>query len=376
MPSRLRTGATGSSRPPPVSNEFLLGIAAFCGVLLVGVAGATVDLGFIRARTRTVGLISLGALGLPLVSAVVLALAAYPRLQGPEADMWTFAAYAGLALSVSAVPVIVKIFADLGVLHRNLSQLSLSVAVIDDAIVWIGLSIIAATVRLQHVDDPAGNVTLTLAAVVALALLTVVARRTGVMAPPGAQREPGVGASCLVAAAFITLGAVITDGIGLDWTLGAFLCGAIVASGRIVSVVGLRPLRTVVLGVLAPLFLAVNGLAADLTALRDPRLALLAAAAVVLAVLTKTVGAYGGGRLAGLEHDAAMAVSSALNARGTVQLVVAAAGLRLGLITREGFTILVLVALVTSAMAGPLIRQYLRRIPETPEEDRRDQLVE
>ena len=166
-------------------------------------------------------------------------------------------------------------------LHRNLSQLSLSVAVIDDAIVWIGLSIIAATVRLQHVDDPAGNVTLTLAAVVALALLTVVARRTGVMTPPGARREPGVGASCLVAAAFITLGAVITDGIGLDSTLGAFLCGAIVATGRIVSVVGLRPLRTVVLGVLAPLFLAVNGLAADLTALRDPRLALLAAGAVV-----------------------------------------------------------------------------------------------
>ena len=361
--------------PAAGHSEVLLGIAAFCGVLLVGVAGATVDLGFIRARTRTVGLISLGALGLPLVSAVVLALAAYPRLHGPEADMWAFAAYAGLALSVSAVPVIVKIFADLGVLHRNLSQLSLSVAVIDDAIVWIGLSIIAATVRLNDAHDPAGDVTLTLAAVVALALLTMVARRTGVTASPGAQREPGVGASSLVAAAFITLGAVITDGIGLDWTLGAFLCGAIVASGRIVSVAGLRPLRTVVLGVLAPLFLAVNGLAADLTALRDPRLAFLAAAAVVLAVLTKTVGAYGGSRLAGLEHDAAMAVSSALNARGTVQLVVAAAGLRLGLITTEGFTILVLVALVTSAMAGPLIRRYLRRIPETPDEDRRDQLV-
>jgi len=362
--------------PASGQNEFLRGIAAFCGVLLVGVAGATVDLAFTRAWARTVGLISLGALGVPLASTVVLALAADPRLHGPEADMWIFAAYAGLALSVSAVPVIVKIFADLGVLHRNLSQLSLSVAVIDDAIVWIGLSIIAATVHLHDADDPAGGVLLTLAAVVALAMLTVVARRTGVMAPPGAQREPGVGASCLVAAAFITLGAVITDGIGLDLTLGAFFCGAIIASGRIASVAALRPLRTVVLGVLAPLFLAVNGLAADLTALRDPQLALLAAAAVVLAVVSKTVGAYGGGRLAGLEHDAAMAVSSALNARGTVQLVVAAAGLRLGVITREGFTILVLVALVTSAMAGPLIRRYLRRIPETPDEGRRDQLVE
>ena len=363
--------------PATGQNEFLRGIAAFCGVLLVGVAGATIDLEFIRARSRTIGVISLGALGLPLVSTLVLALSAEPRLRGPEADTWTFVAYAGLALSVSAVPVIVKIFADLGVLHRNLSQLSLSVAVIDDAIVWIGLSIIAAAVHLHDAGDLIGDVAVTLAAVVALALLTVVARRSGgVMAPPRARREPGVGASSLVAAAFITLGAVITDRIGLDSTLGAFLCGAILASGRVVPVAGLRPLRTVVLGVLAPLFLAVNGLAADLTALRDPWLALTAAAVVVLAVLSKTVGAYGGCRLAGLQHDAAMAVSSALNARGTVQLVVAAAGLRLGLIAREGFTILVLVALVTSAMAGPLIRRYLQRIPETPDEDRRDNMVD
>ena len=362
--------------PDSGQNVFLRGIAAFCGVLLVGVAGATIDLGFVRARSRTVGLISLGALGLPLVSTFVVALTVGPQLFGPEAGRWTFAAYAGLALAVSAVPVIVKIFADLGVLHRNLSQLSLSVAVIDDAVVWIGLSIIALAVHLRHAGDLFGDVGFTIAAVVALALLTVVARRTSIKARTDIRREPGIGASCLVAAGFITLGAVITDGIGLDWTLGAFLCGAVIGSGRIVPVAQLRPLRTVVLGVLAPLFLAINGLAADLTALRDPWLAVTAVAAVALAVLSKTIGAYGGSRLAGLEHDAAMAVSSALNARGTVQLVVAATGVQLGLITRDGFTVLVLVALVTSAMAGPLIRRYLRRIPEVPEEGRRNQLVE
>ena len=180
----------------------------------------------------------------------------------------------------------------------------------------------------------------------------------------------------MVAAAFITLGAVITDGIGLDPTLGAFVCGTMVASGRLVQVATLRPLRTVVLGVLAPLFLAVNGLSADVTALRDPRLATMAACAVFLAIVSKSLGAYAGGRLAGLGHQAAMAVSSALNARGTVQLVVAAAGLRLGLITTEGFTILVLVALVTSAMAGPLIRRYMRQLPETTDEGRRERLTD
>ncbi len=361
--------------------ESLRGIALFCGVLLIGVAGATVDFRFVRARVRTIGLISLGALGLPLASTLVLALFVDPRIRGPEASTWSFAAFAGLALSVSAVPVIVKIFADLGILHRNLSQLSLSVAVIDDATVWVGLSVIAGLIHLRQVSEVSGlgdDLVVAATAITVLALVTVVARRSLGRHDRSSGQRPdlGVGASCLIAAAFITLGAVISDGIGLDSTLGAFVCGTIVASGRLVPVATLRPLRTVVLGVLAPLFLAVNGLSADLTALRDPRLAVMAAVAVFLAIISKSLGAYGGARLAGLNHPAAMAVSSALNARGTVQLVVAAAGLRLGLITTEGFTILVLVALVTSAMAGPLIRRYMRQLPETPDEGRRELLAD
>ena len=355
--------------------EPLRGIALFCGVLLVGVAGATVDLPFVRERARTISLISLGALGLPLFATMALAPYADVRLRGPEASAGLFAAFAGLALSVSAVPVIVKIFADLGILHRNLSKLSLSVAVIDDAAVWVGLSVIAGVLHLRRVSPSSGpedELLIALTAVAALALLTVVARRSPKFLDQSRGRpDGGAGAFCLVAAAFITLGAVVTDGIGLDSTLGAFGCGMVIASGRLLPVAMLRPLRTVVLGVLAPLFLAVNGLSADLTALRDPRLAAVAGAAVVLAILSKSLGAYAGGRLARLGHPASMAVSSALNARGTVQLVVAAAGLRLGLITTEGFTILVLVALVTSAMAGPLIRRYMRQLPETPEEGRR-----
>ena len=352
--------------------EPLQGIALFCGVLLIGVAGATVDLTFVRTRVRTIVLIGLGALGLPLISTVTLAWYADPRLKGPSAGAWSFAAFAGLALSVSAVPVIVKIFADLGYLHRTLSLLSLSVAVIDDATVWIGLSAIAAVIHLRQVTDYSvigDDLLIAISALGGLMLVTVVARRSRLTTErPDGQDEPGVGTSCLIAAAFITLGAVITDDVGLDSTLGAFVCGTIVASGRLVPVAALRPLRTVVLGVLAPLFLAVNGLSADLTALRDPRLAASAVGAVILAVVSKTLGAYGGARFAGLAHPAAMAVASALNARGTVQLVVASAGVRLGLITTEGFTVLVLVALVTSAMAGPLIRRYMRQLPESPHE--------
>lgn len=354
--------------------ESLRAVAVFCGVLLIGVAGATLNMAVVRARTRMILLVSLGALGLPLAATLALAPLADVRLRGPEAGVWSFAVFAGLALSVSAVPVIVKIFADLRVLHRDLSQLSLSVAVIDDAIVWVGLSAIAAVIHFQQggrLSAVSADLAVVAVAVALLALLTAVAHR--LRRSVGATGGPAAGAAswCLLAAGFITLGSVVTEGLGLDFTLGAFVCGVVVASDRMIPLAMLRPLRTVVLGVLAPLFLAVNGLSADLTALADPSLALAAVAAIVLAVVTKTFGAYGGGRLAGLDHGSAMAVGSALNARGTVQLVVAAAGLRLGLITTEGFTILILVALVTSAMAGPLIRRYLRVVPETPDEQRR-----
>ena len=360
--------------------ESLRGIARVCGVLLIGVAGASIDLEFVRARARAVLLISSGALGLPLISTLALAPLAAPRLAGPHANGWLFAAFAGLALAVSAVPVIVKIFTDLGILHRNLSQLSLSVAVIDDATVWVGLSAIAAVVHLRYstgVSAWSGDLLIALTAVIALALVAVIARRSlGVIDARMAERDTRVGTCCLVAAAFITLGAVVTDAVGLDSTLGAFACGMIAASGRLVPVESLRPLRTVVLGVLAPLFLATSALSADLTALRDPGLALMALAAVALAIVSKSVGAYGGGRLAGFGHTESMAVSAALNARGTVQLVAAAAGLRLGVINVEAFTILVLVALVTSAMAGPMIHRYMRQIPLTQDEKRRDGLLD
>jgi Kef-type K+ transport system membrane component KefB len=360
--------------------ESLRGITLFCGVLLIGVAGASIDVAFVRARARAVLLISLGALGLPLVLTVASAPLAGSQLAGPNSSPWLFAAFAGLALSVSAVPVIVRIFTDLGILHRNLSQVSLSVAVIDDASVWVGLSVIAAVVHLRysHVASAwSGDLLIALTAAIALVLIAIIAHRTlGAVDPQTVDRDTGVGGCCLVAAAFITLGAVFTAAIGLDSTLGAFASGTVVASGRLIPVETLRPLRTVVLGVLAPLFLAASALSADLTALRNPMLALTAVASVTLAIVSKSLGAYWGGRMAGLGHTASMAVSSALNARGTVQLVVASAGLRLGVINEEAFTILVLVALVTSAMAGPLIRRYIRRVPLTEEEERRHRLID
>ena len=280
--------------------------------------------------------------------------------------------------------MIVKIFADLKVLHRNLSQLSLSVAVIDDATVWIGLSAIAAVIHFQQGGGWSAAHRRRLRGAGRHWLCWrpcwrswVALRRSELRGRPAGTRS-GAGAWCLAAAAFITLGAVITEGIRLDFTLGAFACGVIVASDRLVPVAMLRPLRTVVLWGPGPVVpggeRTVGRSAGPGLSRRWRRMAVIALRSGRRHEDLRRVRWWSA---AGMDHPSAMAVGSALErARHRPALVVAAAGLRLGLITTEGFTILVLVALVTSAMDGLLIRRFLTLVPETPEEIERARLID
>ena len=127
-------------------------------------------------------------------------------------------------------------------------------------------------------------------------------------------------------------------------------------------------MRTVVLSVLAPLFLATAGLRMDLTALARPTVALAALAVLSIAILGKFAGAYIGARLSRLSRWEAIALGAGMNARGVVEVVVATVGLRLGVLGPASYTIVVLVAVVTSLMAPPLLRLAMARVAYNEEE--------
>jgi Kef-type K+ transport system membrane component KefB len=150
----------------------------------------------------------------------------------------------------------------------------------------------------------------------------------------------------------------------------------LIGSSRWVQLGRLAPLRTVVMSVLAPLFFATAGLRMDLTELGRPAVLGAAAAVLLVAILGKFVGAYLGARASRLGHWEGLALGAGLNARGVIEVIVAMVGLRLGVLTTAAYTIIVLVAIVTSLMAPPSLRYAMRRIAVSDEERVRERVFD
>jgi Kef-type K+ transport system membrane component KefB len=280
-----------------------------------------------------------------------------------------FALFLGVALCVSAIPVIAKILTDMKLLHRDVSQLTLAAATIDDAAGWFLLSIVAA---MASGGVSGQRVTLSLAALAGTIIFAIVVGRPLARALFAlAARSGDQTGTVALTAALVILAAAGTQALGLEAVFGAFLCGVLISEYGKPSAASIAPLRIVVLGVLAPIFFATAGLRMDLAALARPDVAAMAVAMLAVAIIGKFAGAYLGARLSRMDSWEALALGAAMNARGVIEIIIAMTGLRLGVLSGEMFTIIVLIAVVTSVMAPPILRIAVRHLPITPQEDHR-----
>jgi Kef-type K+ transport system membrane component KefB len=338
-------------------------------LLLVGVTGIGVDVGLLRRRAGMTVWVSTTSLVLPLVSGVALGFLLPAALVAPGGDRITFAAFVGVALCVSAVPVIAKTLLDLRLLHRDIGQLIIGSATFSDLVGWLLLSIVSAMatvgVRATSVLLPVLYLVGTFVACLTIARFVV----CRVVRMAGRHRDRSV----LVAAVVLLLSlfAVGTQALGLEAVLGAMLGGVVIGSVRGLDRDALKPLRSFVMAVLAPLFFATAGLRMDLTVLVRPEILFATALALLVAITTKFAGAYFGARTARLSRWEAMALGAGLNARGAIEVIIAMVGLQLGVLTTEMYTVIVLVAIVTSLIAPPMLRMAARHIEVTPEEEER-----
>ena len=373
-PSLLGVVAPGAfARLIPGGHAPLLdGVGQFGVLLLVGVTGAHLDLTVVRRHRWAVCCVGTGGLVLPLAFGVVTGLILPAALLGPGVDRTVFAAFLGVALCVSAIPVIGSTLLELRLLHRDIGQLIITAAAVEDVVGWLLLSVVGAMattgVAAGHLGTAVGSLALVLVATVALRpvvnrSLRWAARKT----------EPGV--SVVVTVLLVVLAAAGTQAVGLEPVLGAFLCGILIGSSGWLEPTRLAPLRTFVLAVLAPLFFATAGLRTDLGALARPPVAAAAGLVLVVAVVGKFAGAYLGGRLARLRPWPALALGAGLNARGVIEVIIAMVGLRLGVFSPAMYTVVVLVAIGTSVMAPPMLRYTTRRIPVTDQEQARERAL-
>ncbi|OIK28191.1 cation:proton antiporter [Streptomyces malaysiense] len=352
----------------PEQTHLLNAVSQLGVLLLVAITGAHIDLGLLRRERRTVGLVSVGSVLLPLALGFALGLLLPVSMAGGAGGEVTFALFIGVAVAVSALPVIAKTLLDMGLLHRDVGQMIVGSAAVSDIVGWLLLSVVSAMathgLRAGVLAESAGCLLLVLAATV-LVLRPLAAR----VLRPLEHAQPGLGLSAVVV--LILLSAAGTHALGMEPVLGAFLCGIVVGSLGGAGRRSLDSLRTFVMATLAPLFLAASGLQVDLTTLARPPVLLAAVVTLAVAVGAKFAGGYLGARAGRLGHTESVAIGAGLNARGLVEIVLASVGLSLGVLNTASYTVIVLVAVVTSVMAPPVLRHTTSRIATTPAEAER-----
>ena len=318
-------------------------------VALVGVTGMSLNLATLRRRGRTAASVSIAGVALPLGLGIGVGLL-LPRtlLAGPHAGRAAFALFLGVALCVSAIPVIGRILIDLGLAERKVGQLILIGGVVDGAIGWVLLSVVSGLAASGLRAASLGLLALKLAGAL---LVTVLAGRRTVRLVLGVSGDAG-------AIVLVLAGAAATNSLGLEPILGAFVVGALIGAERPEAVGALQP----VVAVLAPVFFVLAGLRVDLGQLARPAVLLAGLGVLALAITGKFAGAYIGARMSRLTRWEAVALGAGLNARGAVEIVVATTGVTLGVLNTASYTIIVLVAVVTSLMAAPLLRVAMARV--------------
>jgi Kef-type K+ transport system membrane component KefB len=361
-PSVLGDLTSGWISPANAAQIHLLDAVGLVAVaLLVGLTGVHMDLGLLRRRRTVIVTVSACGLVLPLALGIAAGFLVPRGLLAEHGDRVTFAAFMGVAMCVSAIPVIAKILTDMKLLHSSVGQLVLSSSTVDDAAGWFLLSLVSAMVVSGLNAGSIVKSALVMVGFVAVAWYIV--RPIVNLAVKLASRSADSGPVVATAAVVIVAGAAAGQALGLEPVFGAFIAGILVGSSPALDRQRLDPLHSVVIHLLAPIFLATVGLRVNLRALGDPRVLAVAAAILAVAYFGKFAGAYSGARLSRLGHWEGVALGAGLNTRGVVEIVVASVGLRLGVLSGSMYTVVVLVAVFTSLSTPPLLRWAMSHLP-------------
>ncbi len=362
---RIAPRAQGWLFPSGTAQSMIGGYSTVAVVLLLVVVGLEVDLGVLRSRGRSAALTGLLGMVLPFVSGVALGFLLPDSDLLDPARRTTVALLLGVALSISALPVIAKTLLDLGLFKSDVGLMVMASAMIDDLAGWLALSLLLGPVRGSAVDLPAFARTVVLTALFAGVMLVAGRRVIDLILAHVERAATAASGRVLSLVIFLALfGAATTQAIGLHAIFGGFIVGLTVGRSSRINERTRVAIEDFVLNVFAPVFFASIGLRVDFVAAFDLRLTALV---LLLATLPKLLGCTVGARLGGLRWRQAAAVGFGMNARGAMGIVLADLAREAGLLKDQMFVALVSMALVTSLVSGPAMKRLL--YAEEPDED-------
>ena len=349
-PSILGTAWSAAVLPPTVAPY--LGVIAQLGVILyMFLVGLELQFGELRRQARATIAISSASIILPFSLGSLLSIWLYPYLAPAGVPFLSFMLFLGVAMSITAFPVLARILTDRGLTRTELGVIALSAAAVDDVSAWCLLAFVSGVARAEV----GGAVVVAVGAVVFIAVMffavkPLIARL--VQTPSAVAATNGATAAMFVA---LLLAAIVAEGIGIHAIFGAFLLGALVPSESRLATTMTGQLRPVVTILLLPAFFAFTGMRTRIDLVNGIAMWAICGLIIVVAVAGKFGGATLAARLSGVRWRQAAAVGALMNTRGLMELIVLNVGLELGVISSELFSMMVIMALVTTMMAAPAL---------------------
>ncbi|MFJ2111354.1 MULTISPECIES: cation:proton antiporter [unclassified Streptomyces] len=339
----------GADAVLPAELKPLLGALANVGLAtFMFIIGYELDGTFLQNRRKaTLGVVA-GSVTVPLAAGAALAI--------PLADTYApgnhtaFVLFVGVAMSVTAFPVLARILADRGLAGHPLGAPTLAAAAVGDLVAWICL---AGVVAYAGATD---QWRMALLPVYLLVMLVVVRPLLSGFVERARLRQLTAERLVPTLVVGLMLSCAATEWLGIHFIFGAFAFGAVMPRNA------LGETRTQIMRhmeqvghVLLPLYFVVAGTKVDLSAF-DITALLTLAAVIVVAVASKAGGAYAGARLAKVPHAAALPAAVLMNTRGLTEIAILAVALEMGLINQNFYSMMVVMAVVTTAMTGPLLK--------------------
>ena len=336
---------------PASSLETLRQLSQIGVVLFMFIVGTELNVQYVREKGSAAVMISHASIIVPFLLGSALSLFLYGELAAPGTSFNAFALFIGVAMSITAFPVLARILEDRKLSKTSLGSIALTCAAVDDVTAWCILALVIALVKSTGLASSAMTIGLTL--VFAAAMFFVVRPQLArVMKEPDSDHRRRL---IPIILAFLLACALLTETIGIHALFGAFVAGVVMPPSTEFRIFLKDKLEAFGSYALLPLFFAFTGLRMQVGLLNDWQGWLLCAVIIVVAIAGKLGGSMLMSRWTGMSWSRSFSIGVLMNTRGLVELVVLNIGYDLGILPARIFTMMVLMALVTTFMTGPLL---------------------
>jgi Kef-type K+ transport system membrane component KefB len=328
--------------------------------LFMFTVGMELNVSHVRHRAQAAVVVSHASIIFPYLLGVGAAYFLYTQMAAPGASFLAFGLFMGISMSITAFPVLARILQERGLSKTALGSTAITCAAVDDVTAWSILAFVVAVTRAGNVAGSALNLLLVLAFVATMVwgVKPLLPRLVG--SSQLSQDDPPKGALATIVCVLL-IAALATEIIGIHALFGAFLAGAIMPETnqfRQKLSVRIENFSTVLL---LPLFFVFTGLRTQISLLNDVQGWLICGGVVVIATVGKLGGTAITARLTGMNWSESLQLGALMNTRGLMELIALNIGYDLGVLSPKIFTILVVMALATTMLTGPLLTLFTRQ---------------